>query len=510
MKNALIISVLMIPHLLFANQTKSEKPKLVVTIMIDQFRSDYIQKYKQEFLPSNQKNKLGGFLYLLENGSYFQYAQYDILQSMTAPGHATVMTGSYPYQNGIVLNEWYDAKLKKTIEGVDDSKWPITYIEKSDLGGKSPSNMLVNTVGDELKNAGYNSRVVSVALKDRSAIFMGGHRADIALWYEEDYKKWVTSSFYQKQSDHKKFLDQLNLSTEKMTPMKFKSKFENDLGSPFGGYLTVHAAIEAIKSFELGKHKDPDILTISLSSHDIVGHRFDSNSPQMKEMTLHEDQNISDLLNFLNSYVEGGLKNVVVALSADHGVAGNVEYLNEHNHPAGRITSATIKDVLEEKLNKKFGKLKSKWIVEHVNFNVYFTEEAFKKVKRVDLENEAKKALSEIEGVRFVFSKTDYEEGKLPPQMFERLIKKTYFEGRSGDVIIIPKPYYINSSKMNTHMTGYSYDKTVPLFIMGEAFKKTQHPKIVEVVDLAPTLSYILGIIPPSANEGRVLTESFK
>lgn len=510
MKKLIFVSLILLSSVLFASQNKNQKPKLIVTIMIDQFRSDYLQKYRNEFLPVKNKGKIGGFLYLLENGSYFQYAQYDILQSMTAPGHATIMTGSYPYQNGIVLNEWYDSKLKKTVEGVYDDKSPITYIGKTDLPGKSPRSMIANTVGDELKNAGYESKVVSVAIKDRSAIFMGGHRADIALWFEADYKKWVTSSFYQKKTDHKKFLDDVNASTEKLKPAMYKSTYESDLGSPFGGHLTVHAAIEAMKSFNLGKSKNTDVLTISLSSHDIVGHRYDSNSAQVKEMTLHEDQNISDLLNFLDSHVEGGLKNVVVSLSADHGVAANIEYLNEHNHPGGRIVSPVIKEVVESRLDKKFGKLKGKWIAEHIAFNIYFSDEGLQKVKRIDLENETKKALMEIDGVRFVFSKSDYEEKKLPPEMFERLIKKTYFEGRSGDVIIIPKPYYINSSKMNTHMTGYSYDKTVPLIIMGEAFKKVEHPKIVEVVDLAPTLSYILGIVPPSASEGRVLTESFK
>jgi predicted AlkP superfamily pyrophosphatase or phosphodiesterase len=531
-----------------------KKPKLIVVLIIDQFRADYLTRFKERFLPANNKaGSLGGFNYLMSKGSYFPYAQYDILQSMTGPGHATILSGSYPYQSGIPLNDWYDAKLGRNIYCVEDENSPIVGLPaNTDRPGMSPKNFIGSTVGDELKNAGYPSKVISIALKDRAAILLGGHRADLALWFDPKSFQWVSSKYYLPDGNLPSWVTKLNEEVKiKKSPMKIwsaklqetmKSYFSTtssypnekkligkigpvfnhgiaacspeELSSPYGTELTAQAALRAIDYYELGKNKTPDLLSISFSSHDYVGHAFGPNSKEIEDMTVSEDRVISTFLNGLKNKIPGGLNEVVIVLSADHGVAPNSDWLLKNKMASGRVDVGALQAKISERLDQKFGKIDSgkNWITFSVDFNFYINHELIesKKLNITEVENEIKSVLLMENGFAYVFTHSEYKNKLLPPGMHERQILKTYYKGRSGDVIAIPKPFFVHGDdNTTTHMTGYSYDRTVPLIIVGQAFKHGTIPKIVDVVDIAPTLTILTGTIPPSASEGRVLTEAF-
>ena len=531
-----------------------KKPKLIVVLIIDQFRADYLTRFKERFLPEQSATgSVGGFNYLIKNGSYFPYAQYDILQSMTGPGHATHLSGSYPYQSGIPLNDWFDSKNNKNMYCVQDDNYAIVgSTDLKDRMGMSPKNFIGSTVGDELKNAGYPSKVISIALKDRSAILMGGHRADLALWFDPKSFQWVSSNYYLPNSILPKWVETLNQAIKiKKSPMKIwstklqetmKSYFlttnsypnekklinkigpvfnhgiaacsPEELSSPYGLELTAQAALRAVDFYDLGKNKTPDLLAISFSSHDYVGHAFGPNSKEIEDMTISEDRVIATFLNALKVKIPGGLNNVVVVLSADHGVAPNSDWLIKNKMNSGRVDLAALSQKIEDHLNLKFGKLAAgkNWINYNIDFNYYINRDILnsKKLNSAEVELEIKSLLKQEDAFAQVFTHTDYIEKKLPPQMHERQILKTYFEGRSGDVIAIPKPFFVHGDEnTTTHMTGYAYDRMVPLILTGAVFKRATIPRIVEVIDIAPTLTMLTGTIPPSSSEGRVLTEAF-
>lgn len=511
---SLSLIVLLKPMVVHSALKEIKKPKLVVMLMIDQFRADYLQKYKSEFIPKKYQGGIGGFNYLMGEGAYYPYAQYDVLQSLTGVGHATVLTGSYPYLAGIVANSWHDHQLKKEVNCIDDFSSLMVGVSDESRPGKSPVHLIGSTLGDELKNADYQSKVISIALKDRASILMGGHRSDLSIWYETKERKWVSSSFYLKNKQLPDWILKLNTDISKKAPqLNHQNEFPDEVTSPAGVDLTTDAVLLAIDEYKLGQSKDTDILAVSFTSHDYVGHLYDSNGPHVKEVTFSEDKAISKILNALDKKVPGGLENVVVVLSADHGVAPKVDVLQENKINAGYMPSAQLKERVEKRLAKTFGKLTGdeKYLSDLLVFNLYLNQDIIKK-KKLDVqkvEEEVKKALLEDKNILFAFSRTDYEKRILPPGMLERQILKTYFPGRSGDVVVIPRPFFINTKNRNSHMTSYSYDKTVPLILMGSQFKKGIIPKIVEVVDIAPTLAFLLGVVPPSLSEGRVLSEAF-
>jgi len=486
------------------------RPQLVVILMIDQFRADYLTRFEKKFLPAVKKNgEIGGFEYLKTHSAYFPQGQYDIVASITAPGHATVLTGAYPYQAGIPLNDWYDSQQKKDTYCTEDSTSALISsdnLTKANLG-RSPRNMLATTVGDELKNAGFSSKVVSIALKDRAAILMGGHEADIALWFHPQTREWISSRYYFPDGKLPKWVTQLN--------QKVQAGPDLNIASPYGLELTTMAAEKALDAYQLGKHENTDLLALSFSSHDMVGHAKGPNSDEMEVMTLEEDRVLSHFLNTLRKKVPGGLNNVVLVLSGDHGVAASPEWAQEHKLDAGRIDEAELASQISAHLNKKYGKLsEGDWVVSHSSFNFYLNQPAIlsKNLELASVEAEAKSVLLQNPHAAQVFTSSEFTQRRLPPGMFERQILHTYFPGRSGNVILIPRPFYIGGNKNSvpgsaSHATGYSYDRTVPILLAGPQIRPGTYGTRAEVVDIAPTLSFLLGIIPPSLSEGRVLSE---
>ena len=538
----IFITVLGSPKPLFAQVTR---PKLIVTLMIDQFRADYLSRFEKQFLAKvTKKGELGGFRYLMEESAYYPMGQYDLLNSVTCAGHATVLTGSYPYQNGIPINHWYSAEKKKTIYCVEDANSPLVGSKgfESTQENASPRNLKATTVGDELKNAGYPSRVVSVSLKDRSAILMGGHEADLALWYNGTTNEWVSSKHYLPSGTLPEWVLQLNREiklnlgkplewkltatssgysnpeTEKRFPYSTQIGNPKSLASPYGDQITVIAAERAIKAYHLGQNTAPDLLAVSFSSHDKVGHAFGPNSREMEEMTLSEDRSISHLLNTLKKEVPGGLKNVVIVLSADHGVAASPDWAQAHKLAAGRIDEQVLSQKISDALTQKFGSPShsdGNWIIAGETFHFYLNTEIIrsKKLDKSQVEAEAKRVILQNPNVAYAFTSSEYQARILPPGIFERQIMKSYIPGQSGDLVLIPRPFVVPGAEEGvvdkaSHVSGYSYDRTVPILISGPRIKKGIYATRAEVVDIAPTLSFLAGVIAPSLSEGRVLSEA--
>lgn len=514
----------------------ANRPKLVVAIVIDQCRSDFLTRFEKRL----RANKGGGLQHLIRNGAYYPAAKYDILQSMTCPGHATVLTGAYPYQMGIPLNEWYDTTKKASVYCAEDSESAIVGREAKPEEGLSPRRLVGSTVGDELKIAGYKSKVVAIALKDRSAIMMGGHRADLALWLEEG--KWVSSKYYLADGKLPGWVSALNVGLEKEKGSTFKwsvrgvstglteepakpLKREIEAGSKesfatqYGVKLTTDAAIRALSELKLGQGAGPDILAVSYSSHDMLGHAKGLQAREMEELTMYEDESLGLLLKEIEKRV--GLKNVVFTFTGDHGVAPAVDVVKSQKMPAGHLETKSMVDELNRALAEKFGKSsKGPWILRVRSLNFYLDPAVLldKKKSRAEVEAELKRLIllpkangePSRDGVAQVFTQTDWEERKLPAGRWERQILKTYIPGKSGNVVLIPKPFWFDKGAFANHTTGYEYDRSVPLIFVGGGAKPGVYANSAEVVDLAPTLSFMLGLVAPSGSDGRILHELFE
>ncbi len=513
-----------------------ERPKLIVVLVIDQCRSDFLTRFAKR-MGSNQS---AGLTYLMKNGAYYPAAKYDILQSMTCPGHATILTGAYPNQMGIPLNEWYDTSVKEEVYCASDITSPIVGRVAEDKAGMSPRKLVGSTVGDELKIAGYSTKTVAIALKDRSAIMMGGHLANLSLWVEDG--KWVSSKYYLKDGKLPEWVTQLNRNIESekgkvfqwevpgvptglTSPVPDKGRTvkvvidsKEAFATQYGVKVTTDAAIKALAELKLGQGAHTDILAVSYSSHDLLGHQKGLQASEMEELTMYEDSSIGLLVEAIDKSV--GLRNVVFAMTGDHGVAPAVSVVKPLGIDAGTFDKSLVQSAGEH-LDKKFGKSKlGPYILRVRSFNFYLDPGviANKKLRREAVELELKEFLLQAKsngevgrnGVAEVFTRTEFEKKQFPTGRFGRQLRNTYIVGKSGDVILIPKPFWVSEGAFATHLTGYEYDRSVPLILAGDMFKPGVYGQSAEVIDLAPTLSHILGLVAPSGADGRILHESLK
>ena len=534
-----------------AKTSFNARPQLFLTLVIDQFRSDTLPKFRERLLPAmNAKGEVGGFRYLMEKGAYFPYAQHDVLQAMTGPGHASILTGSLPYMNGIGSNDWYDDIKRDRTYCVEDPNFSTIGAEKEKPHmGTSPRNLIGTTIGDELKNAGFASKVITIALKDRAAILLGGHRADGAFWMDKSGKRWVSSTFYFPDQKLPAWVDSVNksLTQEEGTaftwsaggqgsglslkdsmalqdswnqrigkefPHRLKKASAEALSSPWGVTATLDLVKAALRSESLGQDSIPDVLGVSFSTHDYIAHAFGPNSREAEEIFLSEDRAISELLNTIQKTVPGGLSNVTIALTADHGGPQNPDWLASHRVPAGRIDEAALTQRLESSLTKKFGKPKdaASWIGYNADFAWFLDPNAVKKSGETTeiIEEVLRSELQKEPGALAVITATDVRDGKLPAGRHERQIRNTWIPGRAGDVMLIPKPNFMPTGDTVTHLTGHNYDTTVPLILAGKGIHAGTFASPVRVIDLAPTASWILGVTPPALSEGRILEEALR
>ena len=535
----------MIPLLvLLANAAAAEapppKPKLVLTVMIDQFRPDYLQRFRPYFSD-------GGFNLLLRRGANFAGARYEHGVTSTCPGHAVVLTGSYGNVNGIINNEWYDAAAGREVYCAADTLAKVLGTQKE---GRSPRNLIGLTVGDELKLASAGrSRVITVAGKDRSAIMLGGHLADAAYWpvdtlmvsstyYLQDLPEWArrfnvsgaVSAYAGKvwerllpaagynafgpddvggeedvASRGRVFPHRLDQLTPSLG--RFVTSFEY---SPFHNEIIAEFAMKALVEESLGRDSVPDLLAISFSAIDRVGHAYGPHSHEVMDIVIRTDRLLERLFAFVDKQV--GLANTLIVLTADHGVAPLPEMMEAIKPGAGkghRVNPATITGAVKARLDRRFGTVAAPgWISHHEPPWIYLNVSALQSrgISVQAAEREARAAVEMVPGVQQAVTATDLRLLNQAPQSPAAF---SFHPARSGNIYYSMRPYWLVEAHESgaSHGSPWSYDARVPLLWFGAGISAGMHSATVSVADIAPTLAFLLGISEPGGSMGRVLSE---
>ena len=506
-------------------------PRLVVVIVIDQFRGDYLERYRDQFGE-------GGFRVFLERGAYFTDCNYDYANTRTAPGHATLFTGSYTSGHGIVANEWWDPEKKKRVTSVEDD---TTKLVGGGAGpGASPHNLMSDTLGDELKLAtGGKARVFALSLKDRAAVLPAGFSGDGAYWIDPKSGDWITSSYYR--SDLPEWVGKFNGShrAEKYWNREWKDSDGNVLGStsprngkdgkpggfyevvgstPFANDYQFEFAKELVLYEKLGAGAATDLLVISLSANDILGHQVGPDSPQMHGMALELDRQVGEFFTFLGHQI--GLANVWMALSADHGIAPLPEFAKTLRLPAANLDAKALREQINSLLSKKYAR-KAEYVREFDYPVAWLDEEAFagsgaehtaghsSAMKELEAEADAGEAMK-LAGLAGYFTKSQLARGETPSSEVGRRYAHSYSAEGGWYVMGIPREFQVGGSKGTDHASPFSYDTHVPLAFYGLAFQPGIYRTHAEPVDLAVTLASLLGINAPAQATGRVLTEALQ
>ena len=490
-------------------------PKLIVIVIIDQFRGDYLERYRDQFGE-------GGFKLFLDHGSNFTDCNYNYVNTATAPGHATLLTGAYSNGHGIMANAWWDPQKKRMVTAVFDESTKVVGIP-GDNPGMSPHNLLASALGDELKLATQGkSRVFGISMKDRSAILAAGFSANGAYWVDGKSGAWVTSTYYRdalpkwvQDFNDSKRVDKYwnrewkdaNGNVLRTTKPNEKSRdFFGIVGStPYGNDYEFEFAREAISAEKLGRGPTTDLLTISLSANDILGHEVGPDSPEMQAMALALDRQLADFFNFLGQQI--GLSNVWLVLSADHGVSPVPAVALKLRIPALGLDDEKRRVQVNEALATTFGK-KAEY-VRVLNYPVvWLDKDAFPaNMKEEDAERTVGEAWVHL-GMRGYYGRSQLAHGDVPNS--EQGIKYLHSYSAYGGwyVIGVPAPYTIGSEKGTDHASPYTYDTHVPLAFYGAPFQPGTYRTHAEPVDLTVTLASLLGINAPSHAIGRVLTEA--
>jgi predicted AlkP superfamily pyrophosphatase or phosphodiesterase len=546
-------------------QPALQRPKLVLLIAVDQFRYDYLERFGDLFAQN-------GFRRLLREGASWTQSNYDHMPTYTAPGHATMMTGAYPAETGIIGNEWLDRASGKRVTSVSDQTVKLLGGGPNDTAS-SPSRLMTSTVGDELRLATNDrAKVIGISIKDRSAILPAGRHANAAYWFSTTSGNMVSSTYYFNQLpawvttfNATRFADKyFGAKWERLLPEDEYVKragpdsppwevvssagdtnaFPHTITggaasvgsafywafdySPFPNDMLVSFAQQAILNEQLGQDDDTDVLTVSFSANDYVGHRYGPYSQEAMDVTLRTDRQIATLLDFVDARV--GLSNTVVALTADHGVSPIPEHAAALGLGGARLKTADLFAAVSKALTAKYnpqGKSpdpsadyllkysEGTWNREYfINGNLYLNYDALRRdgVSVEEVSQVIVAAALTMPGVARAFSRTQLLRGATSiTDPIERRVLHGFSPARSGDVVVVAEPYkYLGDTITATHGSAYSYDTHVPTIIMGTGVKPGQYFEAATPADIAPTLSALLRITPPSNATGRVLTEALK
>jgi len=533
----------------FAQVTeKSEKPKLILQITIDQMRGDFPMRYKDRLGE-------GGFRYLMEQGTHYINAHFQHADTETPIGHAALFTGTYPAHNGIVAGNWFDKDKGKVIYNCEDDRYPMIGKEPAKGKGRAPTNLLSSTIGDELIISNNSqSRMFSVSIKDRGAILPGGHTGK-AFWYSksngsfesstyyyEDYPDWVkhwndnkladkykdtkwellddASTYVFGKDDDRPFeIDMFGLGTTFPHQVKGDSKYfyASLIATPFGDEITADFAKTLIKEEKLGKGEYTDFMAISFSVTDYIGHVFGPSSLEAEDNVLRVDRLLADLFKFIDEQI--GLDQTLIIVSADHGMCEAPEYMQGLGFEVGRLTSetivkGTIKNGIEERLGISGDVIR---LYEHPY--VYLNEEEIKKTKYsiAEVESAVAEEIIKTKGIIGAVTRTDLIKGSFAPTEVNMSILNNFHLKRSGHVHVVADQFWYFYYQMETttdiaaiHCSPWTYDTYVPLFFAGHGIPSQRITRPVTPYDIAITIANYLEIKPPSGSIGVPLVEVLK
>jgi hypothetical protein len=492
------------------------RPKLVVIIVIDQFRGDYLERYRDQWGE-------GGFRLFLEHGADFTDCNYQYANTRTAPGHATLLTGAYTNGHGIIANEWWDPQKKVSVAAADDDQTTLVGIAGG-APGASPHNLLADTLGDELKLATQGkSRVFGIALKDRASVLPAGFAADGAYWIDRATGAWITSTYYRSElpkwaqdfNDNKRGDKYLNqewkdsngtvLRTTKPADGKPGNFYDLVGSTPLANDYEFEFARELITYEKLGNGPATDLLIISLSANDILGHKVGPDSAELRAMALAMDRQLAGFFEYLGHQI--GLANLWIALSADHGISPLPKLAAGLRLPAANVSGDKIRAQVNSGLSTRFAHPAE--YVKQFDYPVaWLNSEAFSgaKVNEQDAERAVGEALKQA-GLRGYYTRSQLERGDAPNTELGLKYLHSYSPLGGWYVLGVPPLFTIGFVSGTDHATPYNYDTHVPLAFYGLPFQSGTYRTHAEPIDLAPTLASLLGINAPSHSVGRVLTE---
>ncbi len=516
-----LLRALLVCSLTTAAFAATKPPKLLLTIVIDQFRFDYLRRFQNDYN--------SGFTRIMSQGAVFTNAHQVSFPTVTAIGHSSVLTGATPATSGIAGNEWYDRETGKSVTSVSDPS--VTLLGGAPgKTGSSPHRLLVSTVADELKLQGRESKIIGISIKDRAAILPAGHSADGAYWFDSGSKHWVSSSYYMTElpkwvaaindkDPASRFLEArwLPFGAPDKTAAPFCTMLKNDPkipacrsleATPWGNELVEEFAERALTEEKLGKHSGTDVLTVSFSSNDYVGHAYGPDSPEVRDISIRTDRLLGKMLDFVDRQVGAG--NTLMVLTADHGVSPLPEVNQSRHLPGGRLSEPALLGAVNQALTDKYGA--GKWVSGTSGPTPYLNRDLIrsKQLDEAEVERTAAAALAAMPHIARVFTRQQLLSGQVPDDFISRAVLNGFNGVRSGDIFILPEPYYVFGRTGASHGLPYNYDSHVPVIFLGPGVKAGEYYAKVGVVDIAPTLSVMLGVEFPSGSIGRVLSEMFQ
>ena len=496
------------------------KPKLVVIVVVDQFRADYLSRFRADYK--------GGIDRMLREGANFTNARYEHAPTVTAVGHSVISTGAMPAVSGIIGNAWVDrGDNSKQVTAVCDLGYKVVGAATPKPGARcvdqdpaSPRRLLVSTIGDEMRNRDEKTRVIGVSLKARSAILPSGHRASGAFWFDDSSGNFVSSTYYSaelpqwvKEFNGRKLPAQyIERKWDGFDKWDFHSQnanrpYDKIPASPWGNELVESMAERAIVAEQLGQRESIDLLTVSFSSNDYVGHAVGPDAPEVKDMAIRTDRLIGQLFTVIADKV--GLEKTLVVLSADHGVSPTPAAQKDRKLPGGYVP-ADASDQAQSALNQKFGN--GEWILPGAAENAIYLNYKTLRDKNVDLAAATRVAADAILSVPQIHASRVYTRDELRSggrgDFITTAIINGFHPGRSADVIIVYDPYYLPGGGRGTnHFSPYVYDNHVPVVFFGAGVKPGTYRRTITVNDIAPTLAAALDVELPSGAFGNVLPE---
>jgi predicted AlkP superfamily pyrophosphatase or phosphodiesterase len=543
LKPYIIALIFCTPTSLWAQQKVIKKnlpqPKLVVGIVVDQMRWDFLYRYASRY-------GQGGFKRLLRDGFSCNNTQISYIPTVTAAGHAGIYTGSVPALHGIAGNDWAELTTTKMQYCTEDST--VQTVGSTSVAGQmSPRNLWATTITDELKLAtNFKAKTIGVALKDRGAILPAGHTANAAYWFDDVTGNWITSTYYMNQlpawvnqfngaKNAEKYIAKewyplYNIATYTQSEADsnaheglFKgeklpvfphliSKINKGAGTirntPYGNSITFDFAKMAIAQEKMGTSNITDFLAISLSSTDYIGHWYGPNSAEIEDTYLRLDNDLSSFLSYLDAQL--GKNNYTVFLTADHGAAHNPVFLTDHNIPAGLFSGNNVLKDLNAKLKIEFGT--DNLVLNLSNYQVNFNNTTIANAKiNIDaLKTYCINYLQQQNEVAYAIDMDKISQASIPPQLKQKIING-YNRQRSGAIQIILKPGYFQGYGLTgtTHGTWNPYDTHIPLLFMGWGIKHGELKRQTTMADIAPTIAALLHVQEPNANIGEPINEVF-
>lgn len=525
---------------------QAERPKLVIGIVVDQMRYDYLYRFWDLFGE-------GGFKELVKGGYSCTNTHYNYVPTYTGPGHASIFTGTTPWMHGIIGNYWYERETGKSVYCAEDND--ETAVGGTPEQGKySPRRLLVNTIADEMRiSNSFKSKTIGIAIKERSSILPAGQSANAAYWFDEILGNWITSTYYLK--DVPKWVADFNAKKrpesllknkwetthpiskytmcsiddsphEGLFPGEEKPVFPHDIpaitkklenfsaaeGTPFGNTLTKEFAIEAIKGEKLGQGEFTDILTLSFSSPDYIGHRYGPHAIETADCYVKLDKEIKEFLEFVKKQFPKG--DYLIFLTADHGASEVPGFVRQNHIDCGLIDLSAYQARAEKALTQKFNPdPETKFILDIKNFQIYFDHKIAAKYKTTPEEmiKIITPELMKFPEIRDVFPSSNLENGTNSNDPLRKRIFFGHNKKRGGDGWIVFNPGWLHhDNKGTSHGAPYEYDNHVPLLFYGMNVNKGEHTGYVDITDIAPTVSNFLKIMAPNGSFGQVIPGVFK